>query len=75
MVEGVGNLVYIFNRRPIVFKKLIIFLRAILLNSSFMQFVLFYQNVLDWVLVSTWTFWERAYFKNEGVSQSGVSNA
>ena len=29
MVEGVGNIVYIFNRRPIVFKKLIMFLRAI----------------------------------------------
>ena len=29
MVEGVGNVVYIFNRRPIVFKKLIMFLRAI----------------------------------------------
>ena len=28
-VEGVGNIVYIFNRRPIVFKKLIMFLRAI----------------------------------------------
>ena len=29
MVEGVGNTAYIFNRRPIVFKKLIMFLRAI----------------------------------------------
>ena len=26
MVEGVGNIVYIFHRRPIVFKKLIMFL-------------------------------------------------
>ena len=25
MVEGVGNIVYIFNRKPIVFKKLIMF--------------------------------------------------
>ena len=29
MVEDVGNIVYIFSRRPIVFKKLIMFLRAI----------------------------------------------
>ena len=29
MVEGVGNIVYLFNKRPIVFKKLIMFLRAI----------------------------------------------
>ena len=29
MVEGVGNIVYIFIRRPIVFKKLIMFLSAI----------------------------------------------
>ena len=29
MVEGVGNIVYIFNRRPTVFKKLIMFLREI----------------------------------------------
>ena len=28
MVEGVGNTAYIFNRRPIVFKKLIMFLRG-----------------------------------------------
>ena len=34
MVEGVGNIVDIFNRRPIVFKKLIMFLRAVFLNSS-----------------------------------------
>ena len=25
MVEGVGNIVYIFNKRPIVFKELIMF--------------------------------------------------
>ena len=36
MVEGVGNIFYSFNRRRIVFKKLIMFLRAIILNSSFM---------------------------------------
>ena len=40
MVEGVGIIVYIFNRRPIVFKKLIMFLRAIFKNSSFMLFAL-----------------------------------
>ena len=40
MVEGVGNIVYIFNRRPIVFKKLIMFLRAIFLKSSFMVLAL-----------------------------------
>ena len=34
IVEGVGNIVYMFNRRPIVFKKLIMFLRVIFLNSS-----------------------------------------
>ena len=33
IVEGVGNIVYIFNRRPIVFKKLFMFLRAILLKT------------------------------------------
>ena len=38
MVEGVGNTVYIFNRRPIVFKKLIMFLNAIFFNSSIMLF-------------------------------------
>ena len=86
IVEGVSNIVYIFSRRPIVFKKLIMFLRAIFKNSSFMLFALkklfpggvefcaFYQNVLDWVLISTWTFWGRFFFKNEGVSQSSVSN-
>ena len=40
MVEGVGNTAYIFNRRPIIFKKLIMFLRAISLNSSFILFAL-----------------------------------
>ena len=40
MVEGVGYIVYIFNKRPIVSKKLIMFLRAIFLNSSFMLFTL-----------------------------------
>ena len=38
MVEGVGNIDYIFNRRPIVFKKMIMFLRAIFKNISFMPF-------------------------------------
>ena len=40
MVEGVSNIVYICNRRPIVFKKLIMFLRTIFENSSFMLFAL-----------------------------------
>ena len=40
MVKGVGNIVYIFNRRPIVFKKLIMFLREIFLDSSFMLLVI-----------------------------------
>ena len=40
MVEDVGNIVNIFNKRPIVFKKLIIFLKVISLNSSFMLFAL-----------------------------------
>ena len=40
IVESVGNIVYIFNRKPIVFKKLIMFLRAIFLNSSFLLFAL-----------------------------------
>ena len=38
MVEGVGNIV--FDRRPIIFKKLIMFLRPIFKNSSFMLFAL-----------------------------------
>ena len=58
-VEGVGNIVYIFNRRPIVFKKLIMFLRAIFFKSflhavcliklfpGVVLFCAFYQNVLD----------------------------
>ena len=33
MVEGVGSIVYIFNRRPIVFKKLIVF------ESNFLKIV------------------------------------
>ena len=40
MVEGVGNIANIFNKRPTVFKKLIMFLRAIFLNSSFFLFAL-----------------------------------
>ena len=40
MAEGFGNIVYIFSRRPIVFKKLILFVRAIFLNSSFFMFAL-----------------------------------
>ena len=39
MVEGIGNIVYIFDRRPAVFKKLIVFERNFL-NSSFMLFAL-----------------------------------
>ena len=39
MVEGVGNAAYIFNRRPIVFKKLIVF-ESYFLNTSFMLFAL-----------------------------------
>ena len=35
MVEGVGNIVYIFNRRPILFKKLIKFLHAVRLIKLF----------------------------------------
>ena len=34
MVEGVGIIVYIFNWRPIVFKKLINFLRAPISKSD-----------------------------------------
>ena len=40
MVKGVGNIVYIFNRRPIVFKKLIMFFESNFLSSSFMLFAL-----------------------------------
>ena len=40
MVEGVGNIVYIYNKMPIVFKKLITFLSAFFFNISFMLFVL-----------------------------------
>ena len=59
MVERVGNIVHIFNRRPIVFKKFIIFLRAFFKKivpsccssyktfPSVVYFCAFYQNVLD----------------------------
>ena len=40
MVKVVGNIVYIFNRRSVVFKKLIMFWGAFKKNSSFMLFVL-----------------------------------
>ena len=40
MVEGVDNTAYSFNRRPIDFKKLIMFFRDILKNSYFMLFAL-----------------------------------
>ena len=40
MVEGVGNILYIFNKRPIDFNKVIMFLWEMFLNSSFMLFVL-----------------------------------
>ena len=40
MIESVGNIVYFFNRRPIVFKKLIMFLRAIFFFGQWVSDVL-----------------------------------
>ena len=61
MVEGVGNIVYIFNRRPIVFKKLIMFLKAIFKNSSFMLFASknFYVHIYIYIYIYIYEFTEK----------------
>ena len=49
MVEGVGNIVYIFNRKPIVFRSWLCFWEQFLKNSSFMLFALKKRFFLVWL--------------------------